>query len=107
VAVNVVEVAFAGTVTEGAGTGSRLLLLATPTTVPPFGAARFSVTLQVVADPEFTVVGLQINEDNVTGAVTGAAKLTVADWETRLGTTAGASFEYPLSELVSSTTVVT
>jgi hypothetical protein len=39
VAVNVVEVLFAGTVTEGAGTGSRLLLLAKFTTVPPFGAA--------------------------------------------------------------------
>jgi hypothetical protein len=39
VAVNVVEVAFAGTITVAAGTGSRLLLLAKFTTVPPFGAA--------------------------------------------------------------------
>ena len=106
-AVNVVEVAFAGTITEVAGTGSRLLLLASPTTAPPFGAAWFSVTLQVVADPELTLMGVQSSEDNVTGAVTGAARLTVADWETRPGTTAEASFEYPLSALVSSTTVVT
>ena len=106
-AVKVVEVAFAGTITETAGTGRRVLVLASPTTVPPFGAAWFSVTLQVVVDPEFTVVGLQTNEDNVTGALTGATRLTVADWETALGTTAGASFEYPLSALVSSTTVVT
>jgi hypothetical protein len=65
-----------------------------------------SATLQVVADPEFTVVGLQSSEDNVTG-VEGATKLTVADWETRPGTIAEASFEYALSMPVPSTTVVT
>jgi hypothetical protein len=36
-----------------------------------------------------------------------AARLTFADWETSLGTAAEASFEYPLSAPVSSTTVVT
>ena len=107
VAVNVVEVAFAGTVTEEAGTGSRLLLLAKFTTVPPFGAAWLSVTLQVVVDPEFTLVGLQSSEDNVMGVTTGATRLTVADWETRPGTTAEASFECVLSMPVPSTTVVT
>jgi hypothetical protein len=76
---NVAEVVFAGTITKGAGTGSRPLLLAKLTTVPPFGAAWFSVTLQVVDNPEFTLVGLQTNDDNVTGAVTVAARLTVAD----------------------------
>ena len=107
VAVNVVEVVLAGTVTEAAGTGSRLLLLAKFTTVPPFGAAWLSVTLQVVADPEFRLVGLQTIEDNVTGVTTGATRLTVAGWETRLGTTAEASFDYALSVPASSTTVVT
>jgi hypothetical protein len=106
VALNVVDVVFGGTVTEGAGTGNRLLLLAKLTTVPPFGAAWFRVTLQVVADPEFRLVGLQTSEDNV-GVVTGAARLTVADWETGLGTSAEVSFEWGLSTPVSSTTVVT
>jgi hypothetical protein len=106
VAVNVMEVLFTGTVTEGAGTGSRLLLLAKFTTVPPF-AAWLRVTLQVVADPEFTLVGLQTSDDSVTGVTTGATKLTVADWETRPGTTAEASFEFALSMPVPSTTVVT
>lgn len=107
VAAKVAEVVFAGTITKGAGTGSRLLLLAKLTTTPPFGAGWFSVTLQVVDHLEFTLVGLQTNDDNVTGAVTGAARLIVADWATRPGTTAEASFEYSLSALVSSTTVVT
>jgi hypothetical protein len=106
VAVNVAEVLFAATVTE-AGGGNRLLLLAKFTTVPPFGAAWLSVTLQVVADPEFTLVGLQASDDNVTGVTTGATRLTVADWETRLGTIAEASFEYGLSVAVLSTAVVT
>jgi hypothetical protein len=103
VAVNVVEVALAGTVTEGAGTGNRLLLLAKFTTVPPFGATWFSVTLQVVAEAEFKLVGLQISDDKVKGA----ARLTVADREAGPGTTAEASFEYPLSVPVLSTAVVT
>lgn len=106
-ATKMVEAVFAGTITEGAGTGSRLLLLAKLTTVPPFGAGWFSVTVQVVANPEFKLVELQTSEDNFTGAVTGAVRLTVADWETRLGTGAEASFEYSLSAPVSSTTVVT
>jgi hypothetical protein len=107
VAANVAEVVFAGTITKGAGTGSRSLLLTKLTTVPPFGAAWFRVMLQVVADPEFTLVGLQTNDDTVIGAVPGGATLIVTDWETRLGTTAEASFEYSLSALVSSTAVVT
>jgi hypothetical protein len=102
VAVNVVEVAAAGTVTDGAGTGNRLLLLASPTTVAPLGAA-FSVTVHFVADPEFRLVGLQANEANVTDVT----NLTAADWETPLGTTAEASFEYALSAPVESTAVLT
>ena len=107
VAANEVETEFAGTITEGAGAGSRLLLLAKPTTVFPLGAFWFSVTVQVVGEPELTVVGLQTNEDSVMGAVTSAVKLIVVDWETMPGTIAEASFEYSLSALVSSTTVVT
>jgi hypothetical protein len=101
--VKVVEVALAGTITEGAGTGSRLLLLAKFTSVPPLGAGWFSVTLQVVADPEFTLAGLQISDDKPTIG----ARLTVADCETEPGTTAEASFEYALSVPVLSTAVVT
>ena len=101
------EVVFAGTITEGAGTGNMLLLLAKFTAVPPLGAAWFSVTLQVVSDPEFTLVGLQTSDDNVTGTATGAVRLTVADWEAGLGKSAEASFEYPLSAPVLSVTVVT
>jgi hypothetical protein len=67
VAMNVVEVALAGTVTEE-GTGSRLLLLANPTAVPPFCAAFVSVTVHVVAAPEFRVVGVHASDDATTGA---------------------------------------
>ena len=105
-AANAVEVAFAGTITEEAGIGSRVLLLANPTATPPLGAALLKVTVHVVAAPEFRVVGIHANEDNVTDG-TDATKLTVAEWETPLGTIAEASFEYPLSEPVSSTAVVT
>ena len=62
-AVKMVELALAGTVTEGAGTGSSVSSLANPTTVPPFGAALFSVTVHVVAALEFRLVGLQVNDD--------------------------------------------
>jgi hypothetical protein len=96
VAVNAVEVAFAGTITEEAGIGNSWLLLASPSTVPPFGAAWFRVTVHVVAAPEFRLVGLHASEESVTDAP-GATKLTFADWETPLGRTAEASFEYPLS----------
>ena len=106
VAANTVEVAFAGTITEEAGTASRLLLLASPTTVPPLGAASFRATVHVVAAPEFRLVGLHVSEESVTDPA-GATRLTVADWETPLGRTAEASFEYPLSAPVLSTVVVT
>jgi hypothetical protein len=68
VALNVVEVALAGTITEGAGIGSRLLLLVNPTCAPPFGAALVNVTVHVVAAPEFRVVGLHASDDTITGA---------------------------------------
>jgi hypothetical protein len=68
VAVKVVEVAFASTVTEEAGTGSRLLLLANPTAAPPVGAALVNVTVQAVAPPEFRLVGAHASDDTITGA---------------------------------------
>ena len=70
------EVAFAGAVTEGAGTGSRLLLLASPTTAPPFGAGLLNVTLQVVTAPELRLVGLHTSDDTIGGC--GATRLMVA-----------------------------
>jgi hypothetical protein len=67
VAVNVVEVAFAGTVTVAADTGSMLLLLASPTAVPPFAAALFNVIVQLVTAPEFRLVGLHASDDTSGG----------------------------------------
>ena len=68
VAVKVVEVLLAGTVTEVV-TGSAALLLDRPTAVPPVGAVWVSVTVQVVADPELTLVGLQAREEMSVGAI--------------------------------------
>lgn len=72
-----VDVVSAGTVIEAAGTGSSALLLDSDTTVPPLGATLPSVTVHVVAAPEFKLLGLHASEDRVTCA-TGATKLTVA-----------------------------
>ena len=80
VAVNVIEVAAAGTVTEAAGTGSNALLLASDTTVPPLGAVLLSITVQVVAVPEFKLLGSQASEDSTTAA----NRLTVAVCDTPL-----------------------
>ena len=75
-AVKVVEVLLAGTVTE-AGTLSAVLLLERATALPPVGAAWFRVTVQVVDAPEFTLVGLQASVETSTGAT----RLKVAVWE--------------------------
>jgi hypothetical protein len=105
VAVKVAEEEPATTVTEG-GTVSSALLLASATTIPPFGAAPLNATVHVVAAPEFTPVGLHTSEESVTDAP-GATKLIVADREMPLGTIAEASFEYTLSAPVLSTVVPT
>ena len=76
VAVNAVEVAFAGTITEEAGTGNRLLLLAKLTTVPPLGAAPLSATVHVVIAAALRFVGLHVSDDSVIGW--DAARLIVA-----------------------------
>ena len=64
---NVAVLAPATTVT-GPETGSRALLLDTATDVPPVGADLESVIVQVVATPEFRLVGLHVSEDTSTGA---------------------------------------
>ena len=76
----VVELDEAATVTEAAGTGSSPLLLDSDTTVPPAGAALLSVTVHVVAAPEFKLVGLHASDD----ITIGATKLMVAVCETPL-----------------------
>ncbi len=67
VALKVAEVPPAGTVTEPA-TGSAVLLLDSPTVLPPLGAACLKVTVQVVLPPELTLVGLQAREETRVGA---------------------------------------
>lgn len=63
VAVNVIDVAAAGTVTE-AMTGSTLALLDdNETEPPPAGAGWFRVTVHVVAAPDATLAGSHTSED--------------------------------------------
>ena len=70
VAVNVADVAPAGTVSE-AGTGSAVVLLAASVTAPPpVGAAWLSVTVQVVATPEVMLVGAHASDDAPATGVT-------------------------------------
>jgi hypothetical protein len=90
VAVKFADADPAGTVTDDADTGSSVLLLAKDTTVPPVGATALNPTVQVVAPPEFKLVGLQVNDDNATG---GAVRLMVAVCEMPAGTAAVAWFE--------------
>jgi hypothetical protein len=63
VAVNVVEVVPAGTMTELEPGSSSLLLLDSKTSVPPAGAAPFNVTVQVVDASEFNLFVLHANRD--------------------------------------------
>jgi hypothetical protein len=66
VAVNVVEVVPAGTVTELDPSSSSVLLLDSKTSVPPAGAAPVNVTVHVVEASEFTLFGLQVNWETET-----------------------------------------
>jgi hypothetical protein len=59
VAMNVAEVAPAGTVTDVPGTGNSVLLLDSNISVPPVGAAMFNVTVHVVVPAEFKLAGVQ------------------------------------------------
>ncbi len=80
-AVKLVEVDPAGTVTEAAGTGNNVSLLDMDTTVPPVGAVLLNPTVQVVAAPEAKLVGLHASEDN---AGADAVKLMETVLETPL-----------------------
>jgi hypothetical protein len=72
-ALKVVEALLPGTVTA-AGTVNAALLLEIATVLPPEGVAWLRVTVQVEAEPELTLLGLQATaETNV-----GATRLTVA-----------------------------
>ena len=76
-AVKVVEVEPAGTVTD-AGVVSSALLSDSVTEVPPVGATLVSVTVQVLVALEPRLVGEQASEERATGAT----RLRVAVWET-------------------------
>jgi hypothetical protein len=92
VAVNIAEVAVAGTATD-AGTGSAVVLFDPSVTVlPPAGAGRVRVTVHVVAPPGLRLVGLQTSDDTAGFGVTVtvavvlppsvAVRVTVCDVET-------------------------
>jgi hypothetical protein len=67
VTVNVAEVDPAGMVSELTVRSSRALLLDSNTWTPSGGAAVVSVTVQVVAIPEVTLLGLQISWETGSG----------------------------------------
>ena len=68
VAVKVAVVESAGTVTEAGTVKAAVLLVDNVTTVPEAGAAAVNVTVQLVVEPELTVVGVQPIADGVTDA---------------------------------------
>jgi hypothetical protein len=67
-----------GTTTED-GTPRRLVLDANATDVPPLGAAAVSVTVQVLAPPECSDVGVQVNDARL--AADTVPRLSVAVWD--------------------------
>jgi hypothetical protein len=71
VAVNVAELVDPGTVTDGVTPSAPGLLDDSATALPPAGAAWFNVTVQLVAAPEVTPVGLH------TSAATARTGVTV------------------------------
>lgn len=62
VTINVAEVVFAATVTLAGTCAATVLLLESVTTVPPFGAGPFSVTVPIAVAPAGTDVGLRVTE---------------------------------------------
>jgi len=78
VALKVVVGEPAGTVIVDAGTGSKLLLLASEIVVPPAGAAWLRVTVQVVWTPLAKLEGLHAKDESMPAAV----RLIVAVRET-------------------------
>jgi hypothetical protein len=86
VAVNIAEVAVAGTVTD-AGTGSAVVLFeASVTVLPPVGAGKVRVTVHVVEPPGLRLVGLQTSDETagfgVTVTVAVVLPPSVAVWVT-------------------------
>ena len=69
-----------GTVTD-VGEVSTALVSDTTSAVPPAGAARLNVTVQVLVAPEVRLVGLQASEED---RMTGATRVRVALLETPL-----------------------
>jgi hypothetical protein len=65
------------------GTGSKLLLLASVTTVPPGGAVLFKLTVHAVPPPALKLDGLHARELSTAGGVPPPpATLPVRDIET-------------------------
>ena len=67
VAVKVVLVLPAGTVTLTGTVATEALPLVSVTTVPPVGAAMFKVTVPVDGAPETTVDGFNVTDDTESG----------------------------------------
>jgi len=85
VAVNVVEVAPAATVTD-AGTGNAVVLFeAVVIVLPPLGAGCVSVTVHVVAVPVGRLVGTQASDDTL--RLGAAVTVAVAVLEPRVAVT--------------------
>lgn len=74
VAGNVVDVAFAGTVTDVCTGNAAALLDESATVLPPAGAGWFKLAVHVVDVPDTKVAGAQVSDDTLTIGVT----LTVA-----------------------------
>jgi hypothetical protein len=79
VAVNVAVALPAATLTE-AGTVTAVLLSESATLTPPLGAAALRVTVQVLAPPDATLVGLQASEETIIVMANGGLSTTVVDW---------------------------
>ena len=79
-AVNVMELAPAGTTTE-AGAESAALEEPITTVLPPAGARPFRIRLQMLAAPEPRLAGQQAREETCTGEA-GAVRVRVVLWDT-------------------------
>ena len=64
----VVEVLFAGTVTELGTVAAAVILLWRETEAPPVGASPLRITVPVAPAPPTTVVGLSESDVNTEGA---------------------------------------
>jgi hypothetical protein len=90
VALNVVEVAPAGTVIE-AGRVSAGLLVESPIVLPPVGAASLSVSVQVAAPPELMLLGLHDRVETTAGSI--KLRVTVCNVPFRVAVTVALWFD--------------